>query len=172
MVSVDKNIKSNSRDIGKLVENLAFMVEGGSTEGEKNTAMEKLNLICMKYGVDYDGMGTVKSKARCFKYSNSESRDILSQCIFELIYGVEVVDNYTDKKLVAISTLAQYIEVYDMFNHYWKLYRQQRKRLIETFKTSFIEVNNIGLKPPDNACEKLNEKPTITFCVDKELYVK
>lgn len=137
---------TNKVEVYMLIEKLSNMSKQGSEEGERSVAKLKLNQICMKYGIEYEDGDDLTPKPRCFKYVSIESKKVLSQCIFEVIKGVEVRENYLEKNLIAISSFSDYIEINKIYKKYWDTYKKERKLLLKNFTHSFIEENNIGLK--------------------------
>lgn len=145
------NIKNNNstqstRDINKLVNSLYLMAENGSEKGERDAAKLKLTQICMKYGLEYKAGDLRVKKPRKYKFSNSESKLILSQCIFDVVDNANVRDIVGEKYLISESTLLQHTLIIKMYNTFWEDYKRKRRDCIDKFVKEYVQDNNIGLK--------------------------
>lgn len=136
----DLNI-STDRDISKLLNNLLEMSKNGGSMAEKENAKCKINKICLKYGVEYESDNDLENKVRSFKYSNIESKEILSQCIFQIMgSGVELTVDTRDRLLFCVLDAKKYIEVINLYKNYWDIYKKQRYQFLQ----QFIHENKIG----------------------------
>jgi len=138
----NKNIYIDTNRVKSLISKLAYFSEAGTEEGERDSAKNKLNEICMKYGIIYDGSTFLESTAKSFKYSNNESKMILSHCIWDVVNNAEITGDSRRKDLFVVMTSSQQIEVNERYCFYWKKYKKE----IKLFTTNFILKNKIGLE--------------------------
>jgi hypothetical protein len=141
MIVENKNITKDSKKVKSLISKLAYMYKAGTEQGEKYSAKKKLDNICMKYGIPYEEVDYLESSTRSFRYVNSESKLILSHCIWSVVCDAKITSESSTRQLFVILTLSQQIEVSEQYNYYWKLYKNKR----EKFTSNFILKNDIGV---------------------------
>ena len=138
-----KNINHEGRDLNRTLSSLVSMSENGSTNSEKENAKEKIKSICLKYGIECNEISDLDSKVRSFKYNSLESKEILSQCIFDVMgSGIEVTCDSTDKLLFSNVNASQFVKVKELYNYYWREYKKERYNFLQ----KFILENQIGVK--------------------------
>jgi hypothetical protein len=138
----DKNITKDTNKVKSLLSKLAYMYRAGTEKGERESAKKKLDDICMKYGIPYEDEDYLESSARSLRYTNSESKMILSHCIWDVVSDAEITCESSTRELFVVLTLSQQIEISEQYNYYWKLYKNKR----ENFTSNFILKNDIGVK--------------------------
>lgn len=171
MSEKNKNITPDSKKVNELIQKIAYMSKNGAEQGERDSAKNKLEVICMKYGIEYHDADDFESLARAFKYANNESKYILQHCVWDVLSDAEITQDSTSKQLFAVLSLSQYVEVKERHKHYWKLYKKEK----ESFMTAFILKNNIGVEVVSEPKENEDDVAKITVMmggIEKAPYLK
>lgn len=155
-----KIITPDTIAINNLIAKVAKLAERG-VDGEKQSAINKLNQLCLKYGIEYVGLDELESKVRTFKYSTFESKTILAHCIWDAIPDVDIQGDSSIKSLFVICTLSQFVEIKERYKHYYKIYKEECK----TFMTAFILKNNIGVKIDNENTETKSKEDVVKLNV-------
>jgi uncharacterized protein YbcC (UPF0753/DUF2309 family) len=153
-----KNIAPDSKKINELIKKIAYMSKNGVEQGERDSAKDKLEVLCMKYGIEYNDADDFESVTRAFKYANNESKYILQHCIWDVLNDAEITQESSSKELFAVLNLSEYVEVKERHKHYWKLYKKEK----ESFMTAFILKNNIGVEVVSEEKENKDDVAKIT----------
>jgi hypothetical protein len=158
---MEDNITPDSDRVNELIKKLAYMSKAGSEKGERESAKNKLNEVCMKYGIDYEDVDDLESSTKSFKYANNESKYLLSHCIWDVLPEAEITSESKTRELFVVANLSQQIEIAERYKHYWKAYRKEK----ETFATAFVLKNNIGVKINNEPSEPNNKEKQVKLTV-------
>lgn len=126
----------------ELIKKLRVMAEKGTTY-EKTSAQDKLDNICVKYGINIEELFHPKPrKKRVFKLSSfTDEKDILVHCLLDSFAEAEITGNESLRQIHVKLTDSEYQEVLSKFTHYWALYLKERDALL----SAFIIKNDIGI---------------------------
>jgi len=111
--------------------------------GEADNARSKLKSLLLKYDLDISDLDDLVESRREFPYGGTDVKQLLAQCIWDARPDAEITSS--KKRLYAILTLSEYVEVKEKYAHYSKCYKKER----EQFLSAFIKKNGIGTTPPE-----------------------
>jgi len=135
---------SNKRDgssVSDLIGKVSELAKRGEA-GERDVAKQKLNEICMKYGVECELVDGLDERARIFKYVNNESKTILSHCIWDVVCDAEIQVDTLSKQLISVLSFTESMIIKEKYKQHWKMYLNERK----VFTEQFVRDYSLGLK--------------------------
>ena len=133
--------KRESSSVSVLIGKVSELAKRGEA-GERDVAKQKLNEICMKYGVECELVDGLDERARVFKYVNNESKTILSHCIWDVVCDAEIQVDTLSRQLISVVSFADSVIINEKYKQHWKLYISERK----VFTDGFVRDYNLGLK--------------------------
>lgn len=155
-----------------LISKLKAMYIGGSTEAERDNALDKIKRQCEKHGLNVEDILREDEKTNDYQiqYWNSMELQLLRQVGAKL--GVGICGSRGNRKIAFIldATVAQYIDVKEHYEHYRVDMHDKREQMNNAFFIAYLSTNNIFRQrtaeeiEEDSKTEKPDTKPT--FDVD------
>lgn len=119
----------------KLIEKILAMIDGATTEHERDTAKEIYKKILAKYDLEEP-----QEKENHFFDFKMKAKSIMIQCIAMQIGDVDIYDVQGFKtKLAAYCTEADSAIIRSLYDFYSKKYLED----LEIFDRAFVEKNNL-----------------------------
>lgn len=121
------------------------------TPNEQASAQDKLDKICVKYGINIEELFFPKPrKKRVFKLKCfGDEKNLLIHSILDTYSEAKILGNEQLRQIQVQLSDTEHKEVQEKFNFYWGQYLEEREALL----SAFIIKNNIGIIDSDKAEE-------------------
>jgi hypothetical protein len=131
--------------IREVLKKLAVLAERGE-ENERQTALEMLQRLLLKYNITLPDLINLDEKEREFNYTSRDNLTILAQCIWSVNADANVsFDSGKNKVFVKLKS-SDYIEVVEKFIYFYPLFEKEKMKLM----LAFICKHNLTTLPTDN----------------------
>lgn len=148
----------------KLKKVAALMNDAGATDGERETARHRLELMLEKYGLKLEDVISQSQPITryCFTYEHDWQKKILIQLVAVICGSTKIIPYVArdkrayrrkDKPLYFDLTTAQYTEAMHLYPQYCKAFQEQ----FNTLLSAFIQNNNLAV-PSNEDPKPLTEK--------------
>ena len=121
--------------------------------GEKDSAKKRLHVIMAKHGIelhDVEGEKIVEASLVC-----TEDEEMFARQVVASVLGKGVKKYKFRKRLYFDAPVSKITEITDRWEHYKKLYRQEK----EIFYSAFIQKHKLYVKPDPHAPDSEDQTP-------------
>ncbi len=147
----------NTEKLGKIVQ-LAKLGIGG----EREVAIRLVRKLCWEHGLSFDDvMNEQQIREFSMKYRNKEEERVLVQAILRyatLTDKHEIFENKLRKRIFFNTTQEKYIETVNAFIVLIRLYRKEKKKIMEATFRAFLEKHNLYYQPTPEEAAKREQK--------------